>query len=899
MVAAVVRPLVILLLTSFGVWAQENGEGVERVADTKVSIDSGFFVAPISVTIASATEGARILYTTDGSEPDLGTIFSGPNGITYSEPIAIDTTTVLRVKAFGDAGVLPTNTDTRTYLFLDDVIQQPAEIEGWPRPDLSVGQGSRQHDYEMDPRVVGVGEQAEAMKQSLLAIPTMTLVVDPESMWNAAGNGGFYRGDHEEAAHVEILYPDAPEQRESIRCAVQGHSHDRLKRSLRLKFKAEFGDTKFETDLLRRSEHNTRGTPDRFDRLILRAGNNRSWARSWNPDKTAYTMDEWYRSTQIAMSGYGSRGAFVHLYINGLYWGLYNVCERPDRWFTSEHFGGEVEDWFAISHGGSQGGDNARWNALLSDSGTELADPENYSAFEEKIDVAGFIDYLLLSWYINLTDWPQNNWWAGVRTEPPGQVRFFAWDGEWSFGLGQSPGRAWVHPDFRRGGGGSSPTARLWRAARENEDFMVLVADRAHQHLVALGGELTDPMAQERWGTLNKTVEEAVLAESARWGDALSPSQPRTVSDDWQNEVDRVHALMVGNGALLIEQLREEDYYPDLGAPVIAQASGWVEPGSRVSLENPNGKGTIYYTLDGTDPRAVGGGIGETAMEAGGPVVMESSATFKTRIVVKSIFGGETWSPLLERNYYTEIPALRVSELMYHPSAPTDAEIAAGFVNDDDFEYLELINVGATPLSLEGIRFIDGVIFEFDGQSLGPGERAVIVRDAAAFQYRFGTQARVLGEYAQQLSNGGERIELRGAYGESILAFAYEDDWQESTDGGGRSLEFARLDAETSEWAVSTNWGVSENGGSPGAEPGNPPASSLELRVQSLSGEAFVIVVAGRQETEHIVESSTDLITWAEAFRTTTDESGIKERTIALDPEDRVTRYYRAREVMP
>mgnify|MGYP002631592405 CR=1 FL=1 len=275
----------------------------------------------------------------------------------------------------------PTNIDTRTYLFLDDVIHQPADIEGWPRPNLSVGQGMARHDYEMDPRIVGEGTQAKAMKRSLLAIPTMSLVVQPDAMWNAEGNGGFYRGNHEEQVHVELLYPAQPNKTERARGAVQGHSHDRLKRSLRLKFRAEFGDSKFKTDLLQDGSVPGDSASRSFDRLILRAGNNRSWARSWNPGNTAYTMDEWYRATQVAMSGYGSRGAFVHLYLNGVYWGLYNVTERLDCWFTSEHFGGDVEQWFAISHGGNQGCDNMRWDTLINDlARSDLSDVENDSA---------------------------------------------------------------------------------------------------------------------------------------------------------------------------------------------------------------------------------------------------------------------------------------------------------------------------------------------------------------------------------------------------------------------------------------------------------------------------------------------------------------------------------------
>ncbi len=871
----------------------------QTVADTKISIDSGFYTEPIEVTLTTATEDATILYTIDGSEPDLGSIFTGPNGTEYQEPITISNTTTLRVRAFAGKELEPTNTDTRTYFFLDDVIRQPADIEGWPRPNLSVGQGTGRHDYEMDPRIVGEGEQVEAMKRSLLALPTMSLVVDPESMWRADGSGGFYRGENEEFVDVEILYPDAPEENEHARGAIQGHSHDRLKRSLRLKFKTEFGDAKLETDLLQRSSHNDQDTPDQFDRLILRAGNNRSWARSWNPDKTAYTMDEWYRATQIAMSGYGARGAFVHLYINGLYWGLYNVTERPDRWFTSEHFGGGVEDWFAISHGGDQGGDKARWNALLNDAREDLSDAENFAALASKVDLAGFIDYLLVSWYINLTDWPQNNWWAGIRNEPAGKARFFAWDGEWSFGLGQSPGRAWVHPDFRRrSNSGNSPMTRLWHAARENADFMALVADRAYRHLLVSDGVLTDAVARERWAHLNALVREGVLAESARWGDALSPNKPRTVEEDWQNEVDRVDALLVGNGALLIEQLMEEDYYPDLEPPLIDQPSGFLAAGSMLSLTNPNRSSDVYYTLDGTDPRVSGGAVAASAAVYEEAIVVERSLHLKTRVLMKSIFGSETWSAMAERTFYAESPALRVSELMFHPSDPTDEEIAAGFTNDDDFEYLEVVNVGTETLSLTNSRFTDGIILTFaESIGLAPEERAVIVRNQAAFEMRYGAEVRVLGVYEQSLSNGGERLEWVGAFGEPILAFSYADAWHESADGGGDSLEVTDLRAEDGAWELASHWQTTP-GGSPGqaAEPGGVD-SPLKLSIQTLDEAHFQLTIMGRPNIEHVIESSADLAVWRETIRQMSDAQG--RALLVVNRETSSTRYFRVREVVP
>ena len=39
-----------------------------------------------------------------------------------------------------------------------------------------------------------------------------------------------------------------------------------------------------------------------------------------------------------------------HLYLNGLYWGLYNAVEKPDESFTSAHLGGEPEEWDVLKH---------------------------------------------------------------------------------------------------------------------------------------------------------------------------------------------------------------------------------------------------------------------------------------------------------------------------------------------------------------------------------------------------------------------------------------------------------------------------------------------------------------------------------------------------------------------
>ncbi len=116
------------------------------------------------------------------------------------------------------------------------------------------------------------------------------------------------------------------------------------------------------------------------------------------------------------MSGSGSHGAFAHLYINGLYWGLYNIIERPDASFAAAYFGGEKDNWFSANHGGAVSGQPDRFNVML-DLAREggLDDAGRYETMLEFIDPQHFSDYVIVNWYAGNRDWPENNWYVGRR----------------------------------------------------------------------------------------------------------------------------------------------------------------------------------------------------------------------------------------------------------------------------------------------------------------------------------------------------------------------------------------------------------------------------------------------------------------------------------------------------
>jgi hypothetical protein len=164
---------------------------------------------------------------------------------------------------------------------------------------------------------------------------------------------------------------------------------------------------------------------------------------------------------------------------------------------------------------------------------------------------------------------------------------------------------------------------------------------------------------------------------------------------------------------------------------------------------------------------------------------------------------------------------LRISELMYHPADPSPSELAAGFVDADEFEFIELVNVSPTQtLNLAGVTLSDAVSFTFGNVTLLPGARMVLAVDPAAFAQRYGASIPVAGQFTGQLNNSGEHLVLADSRGATILDFTYDDTgagWHPTTDGDGYSLVILDELGPTANWNNGPSWRPSSSiGGSPG-----------------------------------------------------------------------------------
>ncbi|MFP6858829.1 MAG: lamin tail domain-containing protein [Roseibacillus sp.] len=217
-----------------------------------------------------------------------------------------------------------------------------------------------------------------------------------------------------------------------------------------------------------------------------------------------------------------------------------------------------------------------------------------------------------------------------------------------------------------------------------------------------------------------------------------------------------------------------------------------------------------------------------------------------------------------------------ISELHYHPATPTQAESAAGFIDQEFFEFIELTNTSAIQIDYSSVRFTDGIIFEFPiGTILAPGARLLVVSNQAAFQFRYGAGFVVAGEFSGNLRNSGEHVRLEAADTTPIADFTYGDDlpWPESADGPGYSLVLAGSDpTDPFAWRSSTVLG-----GNPGSSDSIPFSGTVDEMLSHASsggpfggvvGDAFVVSFdqnLAADDLEIRVEFSTDLITFTPA----------------------------------
>jgi hypothetical protein len=797
-------------------------------ADPTATPERGFFDGSVEVRLSCATPNASIFYTTDGSEP------SPTNGSAYAGPISLEgapgkAVIPLRAAAYSET-LLPSNTITHSYLFAAQVLRQPARIDGFPTTWGAVEPA----DYAMDPLVLNAAGATDRAMEALETLPALSIAL-PVADFLDARRGIYANGAQEglaweRAASAEFIYPSGEKRDQQIDCGLRiqgGSSTDNFKSkklSMRLLFKGDYGSATLRHRVFDDSP------VDIFDTLVLDAHLNLVWT---HPDhgqrvRSQYVRESLMNDLQNAMGQVGVHGRWMNLFVDGVFWGVYEVHERPDDSFSAQHFGGEKEDYDCIRHGDSSeidmvvGGDSRHWRQTVAQARTVGNNLERHVSLADVVDLANLADYMLLNFWSGNDDWPRHNWYVSRRRADGEKWRFFSWDAEHVLK------DVSINVTGASAPSGISP-AEIFTPLRQSAEFRMLFADRAHRHFFNGGPLYVDPV-NRNWDPEHPErnrpaalymkriaeIDDAIVLESARWGDVRRPGQPYTRDNEWMTELNALLRNYFPQRSLnVLNQLRAINLYPRTQAPVFNRHGGRIETGFALEMSLPDGQaGTIHYTLDGGDPRVFGSGeVSPAAIAYAGPLSLPDTVTVKART-----FDGANWSALNEATFTVPAPAdaLRLTEIHYNPA-------------EGESEFVEIFNAGASTVGLDGLRFSRGIEFRFtSGQTLPPGAFLVLVADPVAFRARH-PEVEIGGVFVGSLDNAGEEIALADAGGQEFLLVGYDDErgWPIAADGFGRSLvpvDPASGSSHPLDWRASA-----AEGGSPGAQDAQPAAGGIRI----------------------------------------------------------------------
>jgi len=710
----------------------------------------GYYNNSFSLIIEADDPTAIIRYTTNGKTPTLA------EGSTYNSAININSTTV--VKAYAYSATETSMVEGHSFIYINDVLNQPDATPNFP---YATGFSST---------IKNDAALWSQMSAALLALPAMSLtlnLVDYNYIYN---NKGISR-----QAHIEYFEPNSSETYDrpagvSTYGNTTFNSPNSNKRNYRLKFKEEFGASKFKYKIFGDEAVNE------FDGIDLRAGGQETMDRGGVQNIHEQILKDW----QNQMSGFAVHGKFTHLYVNGVYWGVYTVCERPENSFGESYFGGDKDDYNTVKA-------TCCDSTALAIDGTinsydnMIAQLPNYPNIEQYLDVSHYIDWFILCNYGPHGDWTPWNTYAFDNPTANVPFRFFMWDPEPSFN------NDWYYTNWI---GDTRFFKAVWNPLKVNEDFRMRFADHAQCNCVEADGTLNPSNAETYYDMVFQQNKLPYLAEAARWADKSLYVEFLNYRDDLINS-----GWFFNRADTLIETYINTDLYSTLDAVTFSQYGGTIANGTSISLSNPNGGGSIYYTIDRTDARALGGGISGTAQTYNGSISLPTGVhEIKARVKQNN-----DWSAMCPRKFYVgqNYSGLVINEIHYNPSDSIYFNLsinAMDTISGKNFEFVELKNTSSQNIYLEDLHFNKGITIKFEYNTIiPPNGFIVIAEDAYWFQQKYGFAPDA--EYRGKLDNGGENLTLSDPVNNIINSLTYDDaaPWDDIPDNGIYSL--ALIDA--------------------------------------------------------------------------------------------------------
>ena len=431
----------------------------------------GRFPDPVTVELQAPVVGSTVYYTLDGADPTV-------DGQVYTVPVVIEQTMVLRAVALHN-GMPVSAVTTATYL---------------------VGEGT--------------------------GLPVVSLVTEPAHLWDEKtgiyANSGKRGREWERPVTAEWLSPEGkPGFSVGAGLRIHGAGTRTLTdtRSFRLYFRGDYGPTELAYPLFGPEPGQT------YDRLVLLKKVNDGWLCNEVPNlgcqggDAVYVRDQLVRDLHGAMGQVAARGRWVEVYLNGAYWGLYNLTERIDESFLATNFD---HDYWDLLHSE----EHTAWDAFVDwITGTDLSESAQYEQAIQQLDIENFTSFIILNLWAGNLDW--DLYAARMRYGPDARWRLFMWDAEATLGLyGPTTSQAVI--DI------GENFFRILASLLASPKYQAYFTAQVERHLA---GALDTEAVRSRLAALVEQLRPAIAAEAARW---LPDREPAVLVAQWEATMQRI-----------------------------------------------------------------------------------------------------------------------------------------------------------------------------------------------------------------------------------------------------------------------------------------------------------------------------------------------------------------------
>lgn len=617
----------------------------------------GYKTATFTLTLSCPDQpDAAIYYTLDGSSPTTRKTH-------YTGPLTISRTTVIRAAVPNAQSILQMDSSA-TYLFLNDVLTQSGTPTGFPGNKAINSQAMA---YGMSSGITGSSTWRPRLLNGFTnSIATISLVIDLQNLFNsstgiyvnATGSGRAW----ERGMMLEMFSPTNAAASFSVPGGVRirgAYSRGTAypKHSFRFFFRNEYGMSKLKYPLFEDEGASA------FDKIDLRTAQNYSWANG--NGQFTFIEECFSRDSQRDLGESYHRSRYYNLFINGIYWGVYQTEERTCGDFGETYFGGTAEDYDVVRTSqpgyvtqiveGDETGWYDFWNISVNQ-GYGSGYPANYKrvqglnpdgtrnpAYPIYLNPTNVFNYMITSHFAGDSDSPSasdsskanNNaqlWNRHSGTNTLGGITKVGWvyhrhDAEHSLGTNGegvssdklTRGTEAAHANMKQYK--NFNPAELQYKLFANAEYKMMAADLFFKHCLKEGGAMTAAEGRKRFEKRMAELDNAVVCESARWGYAKSSSFTR---DQWISACNNRISFIEQRGSYLLRFYRSHGWYPSIDAPRVTAVNGAhvldgqvLATGDELYLSKPS-TGTVYYTLDGTDPRLEGGSVKTGALTFNG-----------------------------------------------------------------------------------------------------------------------------------------------------------------------------------------------------------------------------------------------------------------------------------------